>query len=213
MKALVGAVVSLAVVVAGALVAPGVAAKPPGTVVNGEVLQGDTVWTSSGSPYTIRKAIQIPAGVTLTVEPGVRVINSGASHLFKVGGDLRILGSPTRPVTLDGGRTGHIIEAVTRHTAPGLTEIRHAKIQNALSILPPTGNGAYSTFILADSTVTDVRAYSYLWYPLAGSAILRNTFTRSGGLDIGIATSEDEVEPFIRCSVTVIVLIVAELDG
>ena len=91
MKALLGVTVSLAVVVAGALVAPAVAARPSGTAINGEVLQGDTTWTSSGSPYTIRKAIQIPAGVTLTVEPGVRVINSGASHLFKVGGDLRIL--------------------------------------------------------------------------------------------------------------------------
>lgn len=198
MKALVGVAVSLAVVAAGALFAPATAAKPAGTVVNGEVLRGDTTWTSSGSPYTIRKAIQIPAGVTLTVEPGVRVINSGASHLFKVGGDLRILGSPTRPVTLDGGRTGHIIEAVTRDSAPGLTEIRHAKIQNARSILPPTGNGAYSTFILADSSVTDVRAYSHFWYPLPGSAILRNTFSRSGGLDIGYSMSSDEVEPHMR---------------
>lgn len=198
MKALVGAAVSLAVVIAGALVVPAATAKLSGTVINGEVLQGDTTWTASGSPYTVRKAVEIPAGITLTVEPGVRVINSGASHLFKVGGDLRILGSPTRPVTLDGGRTGHIIEAVTREAVPGLTEIRHAKIQNARSILPPTGNGVYSTFILADSTVTEVRAYSHLWYPLPGSAILRNTFSRSGGLSIGYSMSNDEVEPHMR---------------
>jgi len=182
--------VSLAL--ATALVVPGVmltavpAAHAKQTVVNGEVLRKDTTWTRAGSPYVIRRAIQIPHGVTLTVEPGVSVIGQGTDHLFVVGGNLAITGSPSTPVSIEAGRRGSIIRHATTHTRTGSVNISYARITNTRSIMPAGGNGMYIQFILADSIITRVPGVSHVWYPLPGSAIVRNTFSASGGLSIGM---------------------------
>lgn len=70
----VAAAVAAGVVLAMAV--PAVAAD--GTVVGG-VLASDTVWTVEGSPYRVTSTVQVPAGVTLTIQPGVRVISEGAA--------------------------------------------------------------------------------------------------------------------------------------
>ncbi|MGD9346500.1 MAG: right-handed parallel beta-helix repeat-containing protein [Candidatus Aminicenantes bacterium] len=43
-----------------------------GTVVSGN-LAGDTTWNSAGSPYYVTDYVQVPIGVTLTIEPGTVV--------------------------------------------------------------------------------------------------------------------------------------------
>ncbi len=39
----------------------------------GGIINTDTTWTIDGSPYNIVETIQIAAGVTLTINPGVTV--------------------------------------------------------------------------------------------------------------------------------------------
>jgi len=47
-----------------------------GTEVFGPIYE-DTIWTKANSPYCITKNIYVLSGITLTIEPGVKVLNSG----------------------------------------------------------------------------------------------------------------------------------------
>jgi hypothetical protein len=62
----------------------------------GGLINTDTVW-NRGNTYVLTGSIQIPSGVTLTIEPGVTV------HLalqgIEVNGVLKVQGSSTNPVT------------------------------------------------------------------------------------------------------------------
>jgi len=66
------------------------------TIVSGDVTPG-TVWTKTGSPYLLSAPINVPAGVTLTIEPGV-VVKPGQSNTgFFVSGTLNVLGTTSDP--------------------------------------------------------------------------------------------------------------------
>ena len=60
------------------------------TEVSG-IIDADTTWTLSGSPYVIVNPIQILYGATLTIEPGV-VINNNSIPI-QVGGKLNVIGT------------------------------------------------------------------------------------------------------------------------
>ncbi|MDI6782945.1 MAG: right-handed parallel beta-helix repeat-containing protein [bacterium] len=64
-------------------------------IVNG--IDQDTVWVQAHSPYLLRGDILIPAKVTLTIEPGVKVTFSGNNKL-RVEGTLLAEGSSTEPI-------------------------------------------------------------------------------------------------------------------
>lgn len=72
----------------------------PGTIVGG-TLTADTTFTSTGSPYLIEDDLIIPAGVTLTVEPGV-TLNMKIRRHIRVQGTLNIAGTPGNEVSLAG---------------------------------------------------------------------------------------------------------------
>ena len=66
------------------------------TPVSG-VLPGNTTWDLAGSPYLVTSDVTVPAGVTLTVEPGVQVrfdTTPPASHSILVLGTLVSVGRP-----------------------------------------------------------------------------------------------------------------------
>ncbi len=74
-----------------------VVAKPQMVEVGG-MLTEDTVWTAVNSPYVLTSSIQIPAGITLTVEPGVTVFGQGINGII-VQGKIVAVGTDTSPVT------------------------------------------------------------------------------------------------------------------
>ncbi len=65
------------------------------TSVNGDITT-NTTWTSAGSPYSIDLfgGINVDAGVTLTIEPGVTVIFSNSNNDLTVNGTLIADGEP-----------------------------------------------------------------------------------------------------------------------
>lgn len=74
-----------------------VAAKPQMIEVGG-MLTEDTVWTAVNSPYVLTSTIHIPAGITLTVEPGVTVLGQSFAGIV-VEGKIVALGTPASPIT------------------------------------------------------------------------------------------------------------------
>jgi hypothetical protein len=83
----------------------------PYTEVGG-MLRSNTTWGLTDSPYLVTKSVQIPEGITLTIEAGVEVQVDKEAMPFLVEGILRVNGSQMSPVYLRGQQglfeRGHI---------------------------------------------------------------------------------------------------------
>jgi hypothetical protein len=62
------------------------------TFVSGTI-PSDTTWTLADSPYVVTSDLSVPAGVTLTVNPGVVVKFDGSFTTLNVDGTLDALGT------------------------------------------------------------------------------------------------------------------------
>ena len=71
-----------------------------GTNVIG-ILNSDTTWTQSGSPYTLTGPTAVNQGVTLTIQPGVAV-NLGGFYI-QVNGTLSAVGTSGSRIQFSGG--------------------------------------------------------------------------------------------------------------
>src|SRR4051812_18005657 len=84
-----------------------VSAFADGPTTVGGTLTQDTTWSAANSPYQVASPVVIPAGVTLTIDPGVSVTRAPTSFsteaMFRVGGTLRASGTTAEPVTLAAG--------------------------------------------------------------------------------------------------------------
>ena len=65
------------------------------TTVGGRV-QGNVTWTPAEGPYVAIQSVEVPAGSTLTIEPGVEIRFSG--HSFVVRGTLLARGTAEAPI-------------------------------------------------------------------------------------------------------------------
>ncbi len=92
----------------GMAVRPANAARPA-TIVGGSITS-DTDWNFAGSPYLVNSYVDVVAGVTLTIEPGVVIGNydDGSSHNynFNVEGTLVANGTAPLPITFNPGSNG-----------------------------------------------------------------------------------------------------------
>lgn len=79
---------------------------PLPSITVGGVLQEDATWAPEDGIHRVTDTVQIPQGVTLTVQPGT-VISAHPSGddkitLFTVLGKLNLNGSPDAPIAIDG---------------------------------------------------------------------------------------------------------------
>lgn len=71
-----------------------------GTQVS-HIITQDATWTKEGSPYTFVGNVLVDNGVTLTIEPGIKVnLNN---YLFMINGTLRVLGSDAEQINFNSG--------------------------------------------------------------------------------------------------------------
>ena len=82
----------------------GTTVPPPAladTTIPGGLIDEDTVWTLSGSPYFIDGDVFLAEGVLLEIEPGVEVRFRGGDYLT-VSGQLVADGLPETPIGFVG---------------------------------------------------------------------------------------------------------------
>jgi hypothetical protein len=61
-------------------------------------ITSNTTWTTEGSPYVLEKQVELVKGVTLTIQPGVKVEFTSAGETFEVEGNLKAEGTSAKPI-------------------------------------------------------------------------------------------------------------------
>lgn len=75
--------------------------SPAETIVDSNITT-DTTWTLANSPYHVTDSIEVEAGVTLTIEPGVEVwIGKKLYIRVREGASIIARGTPTQHITID----------------------------------------------------------------------------------------------------------------
>ena len=160
-----------------------------GTTVGG-VLTSDTEWTTAGSPYIVTSPVQIPSGITLTIDPGVTVEGSGISSapgnagpsVFVLNGTLSAVGTADNPIHIDSG--GANLIDPDGSGASSTATFQHTVLTDGRSIVAASGYEQYASLNLTDSVVSGMTSYSYLWYNNS-DVIKGNIFYHSAGFSIG----------------------------
>jgi hypothetical protein len=197
-RALAAATAAAVAVVALPAALPATAAE--GTTVGG-VLSNDTIWNSAGSPYRVTSTVQVPSGVTLTIQPGTRVVGEGVADLFQLHGSLLAEGTPTERVDFDGGRFANFFSA--KGATAAVLRLSNVVVHHGRSLWPATGHEQSGQLHVADSEFHNVEEYSYIWYPTSNSRFERNVFVDSAGFSVGTHTNAQvffENNRFVRAS-------------
>jgi hypothetical protein len=149
------------------------------TLVGG-IISENTTWTQWGSPYLIISTIEVPAGVTLTIEPGASTSMSGSGdYVFIVHGTVLAHGTPGKMVTLDGGM--HSFFSCENAGPEASVDLDYCAIKNGASLI----NFA-RCFYLGHSEVTNLTEYSDISFgPTKDVYIEYNKFTNASGFSTG----------------------------
>ena len=150
----------------------------------GGILSSNNRWTEANSPYEIVETIQIPEGITLTIEPDVTVTMPGSGDMFLLHGTLVAHGTATSKITFDGGNNSNFFNAKGSKSNT-LLSLEYCVIKDGISFWPPSGHEQYGSFILRYSEVINLTSYSYIWYPGQSVYIEYNRFKNTGGFSVG----------------------------
>lgn len=134
----------------------------------GGIISTNSTWDRTDEPYVITSTIQITNGVTLTIDPGVTVLNGS----IKSFGVLNVQGTEINPVSFQGVSINIGDNTDSNH---GDLIIRYAEINS--------GNlnaSDHGTLTLEDSKLSNIPNQIYIWYPTGDTIIRRNIFQNVG---------------------------------
>jgi hypothetical protein len=168
---------ALVVSITGATVTPFVGADSQ----VGGIISEDTTWTAENSPYEITETVQIPSGVTLTIEPGVMISKPSSGDMFVLMGTIRAHGTSQKPIVIDGGGNSKII-----YTQPGYGygDFQYCIIQNGYDFWDRWGHLdlRYSELINLGTSGNWGHSIIKLDGPSGESNIEFNKFINTGGI-------------------------------
>jgi len=148
----------------------------------GGIQREGTVLTKSNSPYTVTKAIEVPIGVTLIVEPGV-VLNGGElNEIFLVAGKLEIRGDKKNPVRIQNFPARFVVRTLGKEAS---VTIDGALISNTGALWKNDSQEHTAKFVLSNSEYVDSTGPNYVWYPDIFQ-VTGNYFSNIGGFSIGM---------------------------
>jgi hypothetical protein len=123
------------------------------TLVGG-LISKNTTWTRWDSPYLVTSTIEVPDGVTLTIEPGASALMKGSGdYMFLVRGEVLAHGVPGELITLDGGT--HSFFSCENASPEASVDLDYCAIKNGASLI----NFA-RRFYLGHSELTNLTQYS-----------------------------------------------------
>ena len=160
----------------------------------GGIINADTIWTLDNSPYIIIDTIQIPADVTLTIEPGVIINRPTDGDMFLLNGTIYAHGTVDDKIIFDGGDSSNFFR-VNNSNANTFLDLDYGIIRNGISFWSGTGYGHFS---LRHSLVDNLSRDSYIWYPQEDVYIEYNEFRNSGGFSVGHGSASTDVKVYIR---------------
>jgi hypothetical protein len=152
------------------------------------ILKASEVWTTEKSPYLVTCTLQIPANLSITINPGVTVIGTGSS-MFHVHGTVTAHGSPGDEVHLMGP-TSKFFD-MNGSDSSAHVDLQYVAVEKGSNLY--FGGSGHLT--LLDSRLTDVGGYSYVHYPAKDVHIERNVLVNSGGFSIGLSSG---VKSYVR---------------
>lgn len=173
------------------------------TEVSGQITS-DTTWSVSDGPYLITDTIQVPEGVTLTIDPGVTVWASediGRDSLFLLHGEIIAEGTSSNPIRMDGNAmTGTFFDA-DGSTPETFLSAEHCVFQDGGEFWMRGPGG----FDLKHSELREMGP-SYIWYPYLDTTreftpprteinIEYNSFIDSGGFSVGLRSNQGQDDP------------------
>jgi hypothetical protein len=149
------------------------------TLVGGLIFK-NTTWTQRDSPYLITSTIEVPAGVTLTIEPGASALMSGSGdYVFIVRGTVFAHGYPGKMITLDGGM--HSFFSCENASPDASVDLDYCAIKNGARLID-----FVKYFYLGHSEVTNLTEYSDISFgPTKDVYIEINKFTNASGFLTG----------------------------
>lgn len=159
-----------------------VTSKQPTEV--GGILSSNTIWSEENSPYSVINTVQIPSGVTLTIEPGVTITMPSSGDMFLLNGTISAHGTSDNKIVFDGGGNSNFFCA-KGSSADTFLDLEYCIIKNGISFWPATGHEQYGYFSLRHCELTNLMGYSYIWYPGRDIHIEYNRFMNAGGFSIG----------------------------
>ena len=112
------------------------ATSKPATEVSG-IIPSNTIWTEESSPYKLTSTIQIPEGVTLTIEPGVTVTMPSSGDMFLLHGTISACGTANNKIIFDGGGNSVVI---TTEGGVGSAELDYCVIRNGYHLWDDGGH-------------------------------------------------------------------------
>ncbi len=152
------------------------------TKVSG-ILSASTRWTAGKSPYEITETIQIPEGVTLTIEPGVIVNKPTGGNMFLLLGTLYAHGTAQEPIVFDGGGNSTIVGT---HPGYGNGNFEYCVFKNGGALWDRWGKLNLRHSQLINLTLSSQNAISGAIIKLDGPSgeinIEYNKFVNTGGI-------------------------------
>ena len=187
------------------LVQGGAASSLRPTDVSGTLTQNTTWSPADASAYIVSSSLTVPAGITLTIDPGVVVKSSGSLY---VDGTLNAVGTPTRPIVFTsvndnsvGGTTGSGSPVAgdwsgIQVSGAGSIESTDTDVEYAALAIngTTTGNLAVSNDSFVDVS-GGVQVYSSGTMSVSGSSL---TGVESGGAVQLISTSTPTTSPTLQ---------------
>ncbi len=143
------------------------------TQISGNIVN-DTKWTKENSPYILLEDVQINAGATLTIEPGVEVRGNGYSIVNY--GNFVAVGTEEEPIVFD---TLHLLGNTSEQGFSYILE--HVKM-NGGRLLPQT-DASNGKIVIRYSEFRDLMELTNIYLPTEAT-ISFNKFIRTGPISI-----------------------------
>jgi len=155
----------------------------------GGLATSDLVLTKSQSPYVLTSTLQIPPGISVTVEAGVEIQSNGLDNMFWNQGSLTFKGTRENPIRLTGKPSLYV--SIKNATLGSKLHISGVLFNGGGTVWSAGGYGGYTDLIFEDNEVKDLSGYFYVWYVTNKAQIQRNVFINSGGLSVGFSEGRD----------------------